>query len=414
MNQKYLEKLAKLAVRAGVNVQKGQTLIVNASVDAAPLARLITAEAYQAGAREVIVNFSDDAITRQMYLYGDEEIFTEAPAWKTELLNDAARKGAAIISIVDEDPDGFAGIDPARMTARKRAQQNAAPAYRNGMMNGTIPWCVIAAASPAWAGKVYPDLPAEEAVEALWNDIFAVSRIDDNDPLENWEKHNASFQKRISRLNDCRLKKLHYTNAAGTDLWVELPENYLFAGGGQYVSNGAFTFPNIPTEEVFSAPKKDGVNGVVRSTMPLNLNGNLVKDIRFTFKDGKIVDFDASSGRDLLEQQIDMDEGARYLGEIALVPYGSPIQKLGRVFYNTLIDENASCHFAFGSSYPECIPGGQNMTEEELLAHGLNQSHNHVDFMVGSDDLTITGYTEDGREIPVFVNGRFTEEFDGG
>lgn len=412
MNAEYLNKLARLAVRSGANVQPGQLVVLNATVDSVPLARAIVREAYEAGAREVIVQYADDVISRMTYLNADEEIFSQAPAWKVRLLEDSAKEGACYIHILDSDPDGLCGVDPKRISSRSLIMNQSTPNYREGTMNGSNAWTIVASASLAWAKKVFPDLPEEEAIEALWNDIFKVSRIDENDPVENWKKHNDSFEHRLNTLNSYQFEKFHYENSLGTDLWVEMPEEYIFMGGGQEDANGRLTFPNIPTEEVFSAPRKDGVNGVLYSTLPLNLNGSLVRDIVFTFKDGKIVDFDASEGKDLLEEQITMDEGASYLGEIALVPYGSPIQQLDRIFYNTLIDENASCHFAFGRSYPECIPGGQSMSKEERLAHGLNESNNHVDFMVGSEDLKITGYTKDGKEVPVFENGRFVSEFD--
>lgn len=413
MNQDYLQKLARLAVVSGVGVQPGQQVVIRSSVDAAPLARLITEEAYKAKAGQVVVNFSDDFITRQTYLHADDKVFEQADPWKVSMMEETAKNGACYISIVDDDPDAFAGVDPARIISSSRAFSEAAKTYRTGTMNGSNGWTIVASASPKWAKAVYPDLSEEEAIEALWNDIFTVSRIDDKDPIENWEKHNDSFAHRISKLNEYQFEKFHYQNKAGTDLWVRMPKDHRFAGGSQLIRSGVRTFPNIPTEEVFSAPNKYGVNGRLVSTMPLNLGGTLVKDIVFEFKDGKIVDFDASEGKEQLEQQIHMDEGSCYLGEIALVPFGSPIQKLDKLFYNTLFDENASCHFAFGSAYPECVEGGQDLSKEELLEKGLNQSNNHVDFMVGSEDLSITGYTKDGKAVPVFVNGRFTDEFEG-
>lgn len=411
MNQEYLKKLARLAVEGGANVKKDQLVVIKGDIQAAPLVREIVSAAYDAGAKDCIVRYHDEQIKHEKYLRSAEEVFQKAEPWEAVFNNDSAKQDACYIHVVGGDPDLMKDVDPKRMQSASAALENASQEYRNLLNQGKNAWTIVASATPAWAKKVYPELEEDQALEQLWEDIFSISRVDENDPLDNWKKHSDSFMNRVKKLNDAKFEKLHYQNSAGTDLWVELPENYVYEGGGTVISDGRMTYPNIPTEEIFTAPKYNGVNGKLVSTMPLNRSGVLIKDFWFEFKDGKVVDFDAAQGKETLAELLAADEGASYLGEAALVPWGSPIQKKNRIFYNTLFDENASCHFALGRAYSESIEGGQELSDEELKEKGLNQSIIHVDFMVGSDDLSITGYTKDGKEVPVFVNGRFSDQF---
>ncbi|MCF0260145.1 MAG: aminopeptidase [Erysipelotrichaceae bacterium] len=411
MNKEYLEKLARLVVQGGVNLKEGQDVVINADIQAAPLVREVVKAAYDAGARDCTVRYSDEIVAHEKWIRSSEEVLTDVPAWQAALLNDSAENGAAYIHILSDNPDLMKDVDPAKQAAAHKAMNQAAHIYRSRLDQGKNPWTIAAAASPEWAKKVYPELEEEQAVEQLWSDIFSVSRIDDNDPLENWARHDQSFAERVKKLNEAGFVQLHYKNSAGTDLYVDLPENYIFEGGSSETADGRRNFCNIPTEEIFSAPRRDGVNGKLVSTMPLSHSGKMIKDFWFEFKDGKVVDYDAAEGRDVITELLASDEGASRLGEVALVPWGSPIQKINRIFYNTLFDENASCHFALGKAYAECIPDGQNMSVEELKEKGLNHSIIHVDFMVGSEDLSITGLTADGKEIPVFVNGIFSDQF---
>lgn len=404
-----LNKLARLGVRSGVNVQPGQKLLIKAPVESVQLVRELVKEAYKAGAGLVTVLYEDEQADHESLLKADENFVTEAPNWKTDLYNDLAAENGCIIYVDGDDPDLMKDVDPAKMLKRRKNLWDRTEPYNDARDRMELSWSIIPFASPAWAKKVYPDLEEKEAVSALWQDLFKVCRIDDNDPVENWKKHNASFQDRIEKLNNLDLKSLHYEDGKGTDLVVELPEGYLFAGGGSALRNGLWTFPNIPTEEVFTAPKRDGVNGTLRATMPLSYNGALVNDFSFVFKDGKVVEFKAGTGQEVLEKQLDADEGARYLGEAALVPVGSPIEQLHRLFYNTLLDENASCHFALGQAYGECLKGSENMSKEEQKEAGLNDSKIHIDFMVGSPDLNITGLTKGGKSVPIFVGGAFAD-----
>lgn len=286
------------------------------------------------------------------------------------------------------------------------------PNFRKGLDTGLLSWSIIAAPSAGWAKKVYPDLTKEQAIDALWADIFTISRIDDRDPKDNWNQHGQMLKARMNKLNALGLVRFHYLSKNGTDLWIDLPEHAIFVGGSTTLQNGLEIFCNIPTEELFSVPLKTGVNGQLEAMMPLNYNGQIIDEFGFTFKGGKVVDFHAKKGKDVLEAMLKSCKNADYLGEIALVDKSSPIRMANRIFYNTLFDENAACHFALGQSYAECVPGSENWDEEQQEEHGLNQAQIHVDFMVGADDLLIEGYQPDGTKIIVFENGSFTSEFD--
>lgn len=407
MNEQYMKKLARLLVRKGADVQPGQLVVVNAELEHGPIVREIVQEAWRAGAKDVWVSWNDDVLSREFYLNASPEVIETIPAWKALQIEDAAKEGASFIRLDGEDPDGLSAVDPKRLMNRKTALRKATPIYRKGIDAGNLAWTIGAAPTKAWAKKMYPELSEDEAVDQLWEAIFAASRIDENDPEENWEKHDATFSKRMEILNQADLKALHYTSSNGTDLTVELPEGYLFAGGSFTMKDGRKIFCNIPTEEIFSAPKKTGVNGQLEAVMPLSVNGSLVDGFGFTFKDGKVVDFHADQGKEVLESLMETDEGSRYLGEVALVDKSSPIRTMGRIFYSTLFDENAACHFALGQSYGETIENGLDMTEEELEEKGMNQSLIHVDFMVGADDLNIDGIRKDGSILPVFRGGTF-------
>lgn len=411
MNQNEISDLARLAVRKGINVQPGQILYISAPAEALPLLRACVKEGYAAGASEVITTITDEVCAHETYLHADEAVFDAAKPWQVEMLNTLAEKGAGFLRIIGEDPDLMADIDPNRPARARKAQYPLTKPYRKAMDEMRFPWSIVAYPTRAWAKKVYPELEEEEALETLWQAIHKVSRVE-GDGLANWEAHKHYFDRNVKLLNDMEIDTLHYKNGLGTDLSVKLPADYNWTGGGSTLQNGTFYFPNIPTEEIFAAPFKTGVNGRLYASMPLVHNGQRMEDFWFEFKDGKVVDFDAKVGRDVLASILESDEGSRYLGEIALVPAGSAINALDTIFYNTLIDENAACHFALGQAYGESIKGGNFMSEEEQLAHGLNQSLTHVDFMVGTPDLSITAATRKGEEKPIFVNGKWSALFD--
>lgn len=401
-----LKKYAELIVKVGVNVQKGQNVVINASIDVAPLARLIVKEAYHAGARECIVNWSDDTVTRTKYDLAPDEVFLEYPKYRAMEIEELAKNGAAFISITSTSPDLLKGVDPERISNFQKASGKALQTYRTYIQSDKVSWTVVAAPSLRWAQKVFPNETPEKSVEKLWEAIFKATRITEEDPVRAWKKHDETLHKKVEYLNKKRYKKLHY-KAPGTDLTIELPEKHLWVGAGSINSQGHEFMANMPTEEVFTVPLKTGVNGTVSSTKPLSYGGNIIDEFTITFENGRIVDVKAKNGEDILRRLVETDEGSHYLGEVALVPHSSPISQTNLLFYNTLYDENASCHLAIGSAYAFCIEGGKEMSKEELERNGLNESITHVDFMIGSEKMNIDGIKEDGTVEAIFRNGEW-------
>jgi aminopeptidase len=408
MNNTLLEKYARLIVKSGVNIQKNQILVVRSPIACAEFTRVVAKVAYEEGAKDVVVDWSDELLSKIRYIHAPEEVFEEFPNWKKEFYMHYMKEGAAFISIAASDPELMKDVDPERIAKVRKVSNIALKEYRESLMSNKNVWCVVSIPTEAWAKKVFPDLSEEEAVEKLWDAILKAVRVDKEDPVVAWDEHKKNLKNRLDFLNSNRFKYLHYKNSIGTDLRVELPEEHLWVGGSEFTPEGVEFVANMPTEEVFTLPKKTGVNGTVVSSKPLNYNGNLIENFSFTFKDGRIVDFSAEKGYETLKKLIETDEGSKYLGEVALVPYDSPISNMNILFYNTLFDENASCHFAIGKAYPVCVKNSENMNEEELEKIGANNSLTHVDFMIGTSDLEITGITADGKEIPVFKNGNFT------
>ncbi len=404
--QRNLEKYAELAVQVGVNVQKGQTLVVNATLDGAELVRLIVKKAYEIGAKDVVVNWADDTVSRTKYDLAPDETFTVYPEFRAKETEDLAEKGAAFMSVIASSPDLLKGVNPERIASFQKAAGKALANYRKMIQSDKVSWTVVAAASPAWAAKVFPDVPAENQVAKLWEAIFKATRVDTDNPVEAWKKHDQNLHEKVHYLNEKRYAKLHYT-APGTDLTIELPKSHLWVGAGSVSESGVEFMANMPTEEVFTVPLKTGVNGTVASTKPLSYGGNIIDRFSITFENGKIVDVKAEEGEDILRHLVETDEGSHYLGEVALVPYDSPISQSNILFFNTLFDENASNHLAIGSAYAFCIDGGKQMSTDELKENGLNQSITHVDFMIGSAEMNIDGITADGKTEPVFRNGNW-------
>mgnify|MGYP000025603901 FL=1 len=402
-----LKEYAALLVHMGVHLRPGQTLFLQATVECADLARLCAEEAYAAGAREVDTVFSDNAIARMKYLHAADEVFDTMPDWSAAHYEQLRQSGAAKLSLIGEDPELLRGVDVGRIQRWNRAVGVGLEAYYRDLTANRFEWSLGGYATAAWARKVFPELPEAEAVDRLWDAVFAAARVEgDGRAAERWEQHIATLAHRTEWLNARQFRFLHYQNALGTDLTVELPEGHYWAGGAEHTPAGNRFVANIPTEEVFTLPLRTGVNGVVFASKPLVLHGQIVDGIRFTFRDGKIAEASAAQGEEALRKAVATDEGASYLGEVALVPTASPISESGILFYNTLFDENAACHLAFGEAYP-CIRGAEAMTDEELKARGVNYSCMHEDFMVGTPDLSITGVTRDGTEIAVFRNGNF-------
>ena len=336
------------------------------------------------------------------------DVFDSVPEWRVRFSTDYARGGAAFLHIAGSDPEILKGVDQDRLVRSARSSGEAMKEYRQLQMSNAVPWSIGAIPVPSWAKKVFPGVSEEEAMNKLWDAIFTSVRVSgDGTAVQRWKEHLDTLQIRIDKLNDLRLESLHYTNSLGTDLTIRLPEDHIWGGGDGASKAGIHFIANMPTEEIFTAPLKNGIDGVVYSAMPLVLSGDLVDKFHFVIKEGKIVEVHAEVGEEKLKAETTLDEGASYFGEVALVPYDSPIRNQELLFYNTLFDENGACHLAFGEAYSECIKGGADMSKEELKAHGLNDSITHVDFMVGTADLSITGKTHDGREVPIFVNGNF-------
>ena len=409
MNER-LTDYARLIVEVGANVQPGQTVLLSSSTDSVYFARLVAEAAYNAGAREVVTRLYDEQLKRIHFLRADATVFDEVYRWVPAFYNEFAEKGAALISITASDPELLRGVDPNRIQRSTISGNMALKGFYDKQMSNEFPWTIAAIPSEAWAKKVFPDLPPDDAVMHLWEAIFAAVHVGDCDPVTIWRAKIKTMAAQADALNAYRFVKLHYKNSLGTDLILNLPEECLWTACGEKAGTGQTFVANMPTEELFVLPDKRGTEGVVYASMPLSLNGNLVEDMKLTFENGKIIKAEASKGLKHLEKELDVDEGARYLGEVALVPHQSPISKMGILFYNTLFDENASCHLAFGKAYPK-FRDMEQRTEEELLARGMNDSLVHVDFMIGTADLDITGLTEDGQEIPVFRNGNFAPGF---
>ncbi|GGE30756.1 aminopeptidase [Pullulanibacillus camelliae] len=399
-----LEKYAELAVKNGVNIQKGQELMVSAPISAAPFVRLVAKKAYQAGAKHVHFRWTDDALTRTRYLYAPEEAFEEFPEWQSYTLESLAKKNAAFLTIYIPNPELLKDIDPEKISKDNKVRGQALKAYSEYMMKDKVSWSLVSVPSDEWAAKIFPDLEKVQAIEQLWETIFKMTRADQDDPVAAWDAHKKNLGEKAAYLNNKKYKKLHY-KAPGTDLSIEFHEKHKWVDASSVNEKGDAFIANIPTEEVYTLPLRSGVNGTVTSTMPLNYSGTLIEELQLTFKEGRIVDYKAKSGQETLKHLIETDEGSHYLGEVALVPHDSPISQSGLLFYNTLFDENASCHIAIGEAYPTTLEGGAQMTREELDAHGVNDSINHVDFMIGSADLNIDGELSDGTREPVMRNG---------
>lgn len=407
MNKSFLIKYASLAVNIGVNIQKDNILVISSPIETAEFARLITEEAYKSGAKDVIVHYGDQKLTKIKLENSSLETISNIPEWQAESYNYYARQEACFISISASDPDGLKGVPVEKIGASQKARTSALKEYFDNSMSNKCRWCVLSVPTLSWAKKVFPKVSDDEAMESLWDVIFKTVRVDTENPVNAWKKHNAYLEGKIKFMNNNNFKSVHLKSANGTDLNIELPEGHIWAGGSEGDVNGIPFNANMPTEEVFTLPKKTGVNGIVYSSKPLSYGGNLIDNFSITFKDGKAIDFTAETGYDVLKQMLESDEGAKYLGEVAFVPYNSPISNSKLIFFNTLFDENAACHLAFGRAYESCVKDADKYSEEELEKIGVNNSIIHVDFMIGTSDLEITGINKNGETIQIFSNGNW-------
>ncbi|MFE6169130.1 aminopeptidase [Viridibacillus arvi] len=402
--QEKLAQFAELAVKVGVNIQKGQTLLINTTTDTIEFTRLVVKEAYAAGAGRVTVNFSDGEIDRAFFDNAPEDEFAKYPRWISEQRDELIERKGALLWIDAADPDLLSGVPVSKLSAQQKAAGKALANYRNAVMNDKVAWAIIAVPSKQWAAKVFPNVEADKQVEALWEAIFKTVRIGEGNAVENWQGHLENLDTRAAILNAKRFAKLHYT-APGTDLTIELPDKHIWQTGASKTPENTSFVANMPTEEVYTMPSKYGVNGTVSNTKPLVFQGNIIDDFKLTFENGKIVKAEAGVGNDLLQELIKADGGSKYLGEVALVPHESPISASNILYYNTLFDENASNHLAIGEAYPTCYEGGSALSPEQLEEHGINTSITHEDFMIGSADMNIDGVLADGTVEPIFRNG---------
>jgi aminopeptidase len=406
--ERALSAYAELIVKVGLNLQPGQRLMIRGPLESAPLVRLVATHAYQLGSPLVETVWNDPQLLLTRYKYAPRDSFAEHSDWWWRAGLELVEAGGAFLSIGGIDPYLLKGVDPALIATLQRAEGKAAVPFSSLISADAINWCVVGYATAGWAARVFPDLPPDQAQERLWEAIYRTVRLDAADPLAAWEAHSAHLAARTAFLNEKQYDALHYTGP-GTDLTIGLPDNHVWLGGVAPTGIGISNIANMPTEEVFTAPHRARVNGTVQATMPLNIGGNLVENFGLTFENGRVTAVRAEKGESLLRSQVEMDEGAAYLGEVALVPHSSPISQAGILFYNTLYDENASSHLAIGRAYRNCIAGCEGLTDEEFAQRGGNTSANHLDFMIGSAEIDIDGLTADGAREPLMRRGEWVE-----
>jgi aminopeptidase len=405
-HEEKLDQLAEVAVRVGLGLQAGQELVMTASLDALPLARRITEHAYRAGASLVTTLYSDDEAALMRYHFAADESFDHAANWLYDGMGAAFKSGAARLAIAGGNPSLLSGEDAGKVGRANRAVSQAYRPALELITRHAINWTIVASATPAWAAAMFPGDAPDAAMARLWEAIFETTRINGDDPVAAWKAHDADLQRRAARLNEKRYAALRY-RGPGTDFQLGLADGHVWQGGGTTAGNGLYCIPNMPTEEVFTMPHKDRADGTVTATKPLSHQGTMIEGIQVRFEKGRIVEARASRGQEVLEKLIDTDEGARRLGEVALVPHSSPIAASGMLFLNTLFDENAASHIALGQAYTSCLRDGDKLTKEQLAAKGANDSLIHVDWMIGSDKLDIDGITAADVAEPLMRQGEW-------
>ena len=406
MNQDTLKKYAHTLLKYGVNLQQDQTLVISVDVENKDFAVIVTEEAYELGAKEVVLNWRCSPIARQRLLHANESILEKPANWIPEFYKQYIDDKAAFLSLISANPKALEGIPTDRISLQSRNLNKVLSFYHTAIMNSSVTWCVASVPTVLWANLLGYEGTDEEKIDQLWATLLKLCRIEGVEPKDTYRHHMAKLRHRCEALNKLDLKSLRYTCENGTDLLLELPEGHIWLGGEESSKDGTIFNANIPTEEVFSAPQYNGVNGVVHSTKPLIYHGNTISDFSFTFKEGKIVEYTAKEGYEVLKELVETDEGSHYLGEVALVDHFSPISQSNQIFYETLFDENASCHLAIGASYPTCLKNSDGLSEEELKERGLNHSLTHVDFMIGHERMNIKGYTRDGQAVDIMIDGR--------
>lgn len=405
--ERQIDKYVELVIQKGINIQKGQILVINSPVEVYDFTRKLVKQAYELGASEVVVHWNDEVVGKYKYVYGAEDIFDTFPEWQKESMEYYRKKGAAFLSVYATDPDILKEVDKTRVARFQKAKSLALKEYYENVMGNSNQWCVISVPTQAWAKRVFPELSTEVAILEMWKLILKIVRADKENPILEWENHLNTLKARMDYLNKKRFAKLIYRNSLGTNLEIGLPEGHKWISGGEKSKAGVEFVANIPTEEIFTMPHREKVNGVVVSSKPLIYGGSVIDKFTLTFKDGEVINYSAEVGEEILGKLLSMDENSKYLGEVALVEYDSPISKSERVFYNTLFDENASCHLAFGGAYPVCLENSEGQSEEELKERGMNNSLTHEDFMIGTEDMEIVGIDSEGRETIIMKNGNF-------
>ena len=406
MNQDTLKKYAHTLLKYGVNLQEDQTLVISVDVENKDFAVIVTEEAYRLGAKEVVLNWRCSPIARQRLLHANESVLEKPANWIPEFYKQYIDDKAAFLSLISANPKALEGIPTDRISLQSRNLNKVLSFYHTAIMNSSVTWCVASVPTVLWANLLGYEGSDEEKINQLWATLLKLCRIEGVEPKDTYRHHMAKLRHRCEALNKLDLKSLRYTCENGTDLLLELPEGHIWLGGEESSKDGTIFNANIPTEEVFSAPQYNGVNGVVHSTKPLIYHGNTISDFSFTFKEGKIVEYTAKEGYEVLKELVETDEGSHYLGEVALVDHFSPISQSNQIFYETLFDENASCHLAIGASYPTCLKNSDGLSEDELKERGLNHSLTHVDFMIGHEHMNIKGYTRDGQAVDIMIDGR--------
>lgn len=405
MKKSVLKAYADLIAKKGVNVQKGQEVYLTCGLDQPEFVTMVVESLYKCGAKKVVVDWGYDQLTKLHVKYQSDETLAKVDKLAMEKLKWRAETLPAHLYLVSDDPDGLKGINMEKFMKAQTAKMKVVKPYRD-KMESKYQWCIAAVPGKKWAEKVFPDLPAKKAIEKLWDSILSASRAY-GDPIKNWEEHNFTIKDKCSILNEMRLTELRYTSSNGTDFTVWLNENGKFNGGYDTTLSGVDFNPNIPSEEVFTSPKAGKAEGIVYATKPLSYNGQLIENFYIRFKDGKVSEVHAEKNQALLEQMVAIDEGAAMLGECALVPYDSPINNTGILFYETLFDENCCCHLALGRGFPDCLYGFEKMTKEERKKNGINDSQIHVDFMIGAKDLKIVGVDKRGNQVLIFKDGNW-------
>lgn len=399
------EKYAELLLFKGLNIKRSQPLVITSPIECIDFVRVVAKKAYEYGINDIYFDWSDSYLKRYQLMNLDMEDLESSPFWNKKIYDEYALKDGAFLMLSAEESDIFEGVDSEKIARTSYINRTSRPVYREKQGKYEVPWCIAMVSTDVSAKKVFPDL--QNAKERLWEEIFKACLIDKKEPLKEWDKKIANSKSNVKKLNDLHLKKLHYTNSLGTDLYIELGEGHIWCGADEKMPDGTPLLVNIPTEEIFTSPLRDKTEGIVYASKPLVYGGTLIDNFWIRFENGKVVDFDAEEGKEVLDSMINLDEGSCMLGEAALVEYDSPISNSGILFYNTLFDENAACHLALGNGFPSCYKDGVSMSSEELLEVGVNVSNEHTDFMIGTKDLKIVGTTIDDEEVTIFENGNF-------